>query len=127
MHFRKNRYNITSKKTNEVVYLLKSIPLIDLSKEQEDFSFYEKKFKALADTRRLQIMNVLSLQGQVCVCDLSEMFDMPQSKISYHLKQLLDAELIKKETKGTWSYYELNDTQVNHLLSEELCCLFRQK
>ncbi|WP_279390793.1 metalloregulator ArsR/SmtB family transcription factor [Alkalihalobacillus sp. LMS39] len=107
--------------------MLKSIPLIDLSKEQQDFSFYEKKFKALADTRRLQIMNVLSLQGQVCVCDLSEMFDMPQSKISYHLKQLLDAELIKKETKGTWSYYELNDTQVNHLLSEELCCLFRQK
>ncbi|ABS22442.1 hypothetical protein Bcer98_2192 [Bacillus cytotoxicus NVH 391-98] len=36
----------------------------------------------------------------------------------------LDANLIVKETKGTWSYYDLNDEEVNHLLSEELCCVF---
>ncbi|MDQ0929365.1 DNA-binding transcriptional ArsR family regulator [Bacillus atrophaeus] len=50
---------------------------------------------------------------------------MPQSKLSYHLKILLDAELIHKETKGTWSYYSLHEKEINHLLSEELCCLFR--
>ncbi|MED1646444.1 arsenical resistance operon transcriptional regulator ArsR [Brevibacillus agri] len=87
---------------------------------------YEKKFKALADQRRLEIMYALCQRGKTCVCDLTEVFDMPQSKLSYHLKVLLDANLITKETKGTWSYYDLNDEEVNHLLSEELCCIFRK-
>lgn len=87
---------------------------------------YEKKFKALADQRRLEIMYELCQRGKTCVCDLTEVFDMPQSKLSYHLKILLDANLITKETRGTWSYYDLNDEEVNHLLSEELCCIFRK-
>ncbi|NRR21344.1 arsenical resistance operon transcriptional regulator ArsR [Brevibacillus sp. MS2.2] len=87
---------------------------------------YEKKFKALADQKRLEIMYELCQRGKTCVCDLTEVFDMPQSKLSYHLKILLEANLIIKETKGTWSYYDLNDDEVNHLLSEELCCIFRK-
>ncbi|MFG0216789.1 arsenical resistance operon transcriptional regulator ArsR [Brevibacillus porteri] len=87
---------------------------------------YEKKFKALSDQKRLEIMYELCQRGKTCVCDLTEVFDMPQSKLSYHLKILLDANLIIKETKGTWSYYDLNDNEVNHLLSEELCCIFRK-
>lgn len=90
------------------------------------FEQYEKKFKALADQKRLEIMYVLCQRGQSCVCDLTETFDMSQSKLSYHLKILLDANLIKKETKGTWSYYDLNDVEVKGLLSEELCCVFRK-
>jgi len=87
---------------------------------------YEKKFKALSDQKRLEIMYELCQRGKTCVCDLTEAFDMPQSKLSYHLKILLDANLIIKETKGTWSYYDLNNDEVNHLLSEELCCIFRK-
>lgn len=87
---------------------------------------YEKKFKALADQKRLEIMYELCQRGKTCVCDLTEIFDMPQPKLSYHLKILLDANLIMKETKGTWSYYDLNDSEVNQLLSEELCCMFRK-
>lgn len=90
------------------------------------FEQYEQKFKALADKKRLQIMNLLTKNGAMCVCDLSPMIDMAQSKLSYHLKILLDANLIKKETKGTWSYYELNQDELNHLLSHELCCIFKR-
>lgn len=90
------------------------------------FAGYEKKFKALADQKRLEIMYMLCQRGKTCVCDLTEAFEMPQSKLSYHLKILLDAGLVIKETKGTWSYYDLNDTEVNNLLSEELCCIFRK-
>lgn len=89
------------------------------------FEQYEQKFKALADKKRLQIMNLLTKNGSMCVCDLSPLIDMAQSKLSYHLKILLDANLIKKETKGTWSYYDLNQEELNHLLSSELCCLFK--
>ncbi len=112
----------------------KFIPLTDLTidtnspKEpplQSTLEKYEKKFKALADQKRLHILNLLCQQDSSCVCDLSELIDMPQSKLSYHLKILLDANLIQKETKGTWSYYTVNTTEINHLLSPELCCLFR--
>ncbi|MGF9964916.1 arsenical resistance operon transcriptional regulator ArsR [Bacillus rhizoplanae] len=93
---------------------------------KQQFDLYEKKFKALADQKRLEIMYELCQRGKTCVCDLTEIFDMPQSKLSYHLKILLDAGLIVKETKGTWSYYDLNDSEVNSLLSDELCCVFRK-
>ncbi|PKR77286.1 transcriptional regulator [Halalkalibacillus sediminis] len=92
----------------------------------DTFQTYEKKFKALADQRRLHILNEITEQGEVCVCDLSDKLHLPQSKLSYHLKLLLDADLIQKETRGTWSYYTLNHKEMNHLLSEELCCLFRR-
>ncbi|QOK29960.1 winged helix-turn-helix transcriptional regulator (plasmid) [Cytobacillus oceanisediminis] len=89
------------------------------------FEHYEGKFKAIADKKRLQIMNILTQNGSMCVCDLAPLMEMSQSKLSYHLKILLDANIIKKETKGTWSFYELNQAELNHLLSSELCCLFK--
>ncbi|WP_442599961.1 ArsR/SmtB family transcription factor [Neobacillus sp. D3-1R] len=101
-----------------------NIALNDISTEKI-FEKYESKFKAIADQKRLQIMNLLTQKGEISVGELSELIGMPQSKLSYHLKILLDAEIIIKETRGTWSYYQLNQKEINHLLSEELCCLFR--
>ncbi|KNH22931.1 ArsR family transcriptional regulator [Priestia megaterium] len=93
--------------------------------KRQTFEQYEQKFKALADQKRLEIMYELCQRGQTCVCDLTEFFGISQSKLSYHLKILLDANLITKEKKGTWNYYDLNNEELNNLLSEELCCLFR--
>nr|WP_307393278.1 metalloregulator ArsR/SmtB family transcription factor [Bacillus horti] len=88
---------------------------------------YEKIFKALGDEKRLEIMYQLCQRGKTCVCDLTDVFGISQSKLSYHLKILLEANLITKETIGTWSFYDLNEAQVNHVLSEELCCVFRKE
>nr|WP_213525837.1 metalloregulator ArsR/SmtB family transcription factor [Paenibacillus sp. J31TS4] len=86
---------------------------------------YEQKFKALADQKRLLILYELCQRGTTCVCDLTDIVGMPQSKLSYHLRILLDAGLITKETRGTWSHYALNPDEIGGLLSEQLCCLFR--
>ncbi|WP_099159447.1 ArsR/SmtB family transcription factor [Virgibacillus ndiopensis] len=102
---------------------MKELQYTDISLE-ETFDTYAAKFKALSDKKRLHIMNILTQNGSTCVCDLVEMIGMPQSKLSYHLKILLDANLISKTTRGTWGYYELNEAEVKHLLSDELCCLF---
>jgi ArsR family transcriptional regulator len=104
---------------------MEELRMLDNTSEQESFPYYALKFKALADAQRLQIMNHLVKQGNVCVCDLAEIVNMQQSKLSYHLKILLEANLIKVETHGKWNYYRLNENEVKHLLSEELCCLFR--
>lgn len=108
----------------------KEIPLKDVSNDnhrstENDFEMYESKFKALADKKRLQIMNILTQRGSMCVCDLAPLMDMTQSKLSYHLKILWDANILTKETRGTWSYYNINTEEINHLLSHELCCIFK--
>ncbi|MDA1763055.1 metalloregulator ArsR/SmtB family transcription factor [Bacillus cereus] len=103
---------------------MKEIKLYNQSAIQT-FEIYEKKFKALADKKRLHILYELCQRGETCVCDLTDVLELPQSKLSYHLKLLLDANLITKETKGTWSYYNINKKEVDALLSEQLCCIFR--
>ncbi|MGO4496232.1 ArsR/SmtB family transcription factor [Paenibacillus sp. 2RAB27] len=105
--------------------MIKELPDVDQRSATVDFSKYEAKFKALADQKRLQIMYELTQRGNTCVCDLTDIVEMQQSKLSYHLKILMDAGLIRRETRGTWSYYELNTAEVNNLLSPELCCIFR--
>ncbi|TSB46058.1 ArsR/SmtB family transcription factor [Alkalicoccobacillus porphyridii] len=90
-----------------------------------DFDVFEKQFKALADKKRLQLLHLLSTRGQTCVCDLVEEMNMTQSKLSYHLKILMNAELLNKETKGTWSYYSVNESVMDKLLSEQLCCILK--
>ncbi|WP_240374053.1 ArsR/SmtB family transcription factor [Bacillus piscicola] len=97
---------------------------INEANQKELFKKYEAKYKALADQLRLKIMYELNQRGQVCVCDLTEIVELPQSKLSYHLKILLDADLITREKIGTWNYYRLHEAEVRGLLSEELCCIF---
>jgi ArsR family transcriptional regulator len=124
---------LLSKDVHDILYItkggkimIKVLPLTVQKGSTVDFTPYENKFKALADQKRLQIMYELTQRGNTCVCDLVEILGMPQSKLSYHLKILLDAGLILRETRGTWSYYELNHIEVNRLLSPELCCIFRK-
>ncbi len=76
-------------------------------------------------TKRLRIMYELTQRGKTCVCDLMDIIGMPQSSLSYHLKLLVDANLVRRETQGTWSYYEINEQGVSEVLFEQLCCIFR--
>ncbi|MET3656247.1 metalloregulator ArsR/SmtB family transcription factor [Sporosarcina sp. FSL K6-1540] len=85
---------------------------------------YEKKFKALSDRNRLYIMRILSTEGKTCVCDLSGLLELTQSKLSYHLKILLDVNFISVERVGKWNYYSANPTEIKKVLSPDLCCLF---
>ena len=67
-------------------------------------------FRALADPLRLQIVELLRLQ-ELCVCELCEKLDVSQSKLSFHLKNLKEAELIHSRQQGRWIYYRLNLAQ----------------
>jgi len=65
------------------------------------------RFKALADPTRVAIINSLSAADEVCVCNLTETFDLSQPTISHHLKILRDAGLVESSRRGTWAYYRL--------------------
>jgi ArsR family transcriptional regulator len=68
-------------------------------------------FHALSEPLRLQILDLLRM-NELCVCDLCEMLDVPQSKLSFHLKVLREAELVRTRQAGRWIYYSLNLPQI---------------
>lgn len=84
--------------------------------------------KALADPLRLRMIEILA-QGRgccqlpdictrdvpgddvptgICVCEFQEAFGLGQSRTSYHLRVLKDAGLVTEETRGKWTFYELD-------------------
>ena len=54
----------------------------------------------------------------ICVCEFEEHFGMGQSKVSYHMKKLKDAGLVREERRGKWSFYTLDREAASGLLSE---------
>lgn len=65
-------------------------------------------FKALADETRLRILALL-LEGELCVCDLMAILDLPQSTVSRHLAYLRNAGLVEDRRQGVWMFYRLVD------------------
>jgi ArsR family transcriptional regulator, arsenate/arsenite/antimonite-responsive transcriptional repressor len=92
--------------------------------------------KALSDPIRLRMLGLLA-EGRsccafpdpasrnvpgpgtpagICVCELQEQFGLGQSKTSYHLRVLKDAGLVTEETRGKWTFYELDDEAARQAL-----------
>ncbi len=62
--------------------------------------------KALADPVRLQLVDVLRQHaGEVCVCELTPLFDVGQPTVSHHLKVLRQAGVVDSVRRGLWAYY----------------------
>ena len=64
-------------------------------------------FHALADETRLEIVERLR-EGEQCVCDLTGALDTGQSRLSFHLKTLKDAGIVRDRREGRWVYYSLD-------------------
>jgi len=65
--------------------------------------------KALADPVRLRLLSLVAshADGEACVCDLNDAFDLSQPTISHHLKVLHDVGLLGRSKRGTWVYYRI--------------------
>jgi len=65
-------------------------------------------FEALSDDTRRRILALLLTRGELCVCDLFGVLQLPQPKVSRHLAVLRDAALLVSRKQGTWVHYRLN-------------------
>lgn len=90
----------------------------------------DKEFKALSEENRLRILLFVHKHKlkcaydkdgnkrcdiKCCVNDIAEHFDLALSTVSYHIKELVAADLIKITKKGRWSYCEINETKIKYL------------
>lgn len=70
--------------------------------------------KALANDTRFEILRMLHAR-ELCVCEFEVGLGLAQSKISYHLGVLRDAELVRLRQDGRWSVYSLERATLFHL------------
>ena len=70
--------------------------------DQADF------FKCLSDPTRLDILKIILERQNVCVCEITEILQQSQPKISRHLALLRNLSILLDERKGQWVYYRLN-------------------
>ncbi len=84
-------------------------PLAGSSLSDERAVELERVLKALADRHRLRIVNLLLRAGgePVCVCEVQPLLGLSQGTVSYHLKQLVEAGVIERKGRGTYSYFSL--------------------
>ena len=67
---------------------------------------YTKFFKALGEPTRLKILKLIAVR-EMCVCELMDVLDMNQPRISQHLKVLKETGLVIERKQAQWSYYSL--------------------
>lgn len=63
-------------------------------------------FKVLSDETRLRIM-ILLHERKLCVCEICDILDASQPKISRHLTKLRDMGFVLDERQGQWIFYSL--------------------
>lgn len=76
-----------------------------------------KSIKAVSEEIRIRIL-LLLIDREACVCDLMEVFNMAQSKLSHHLIALRKAGLLTVEKIGKWHYYSVKKSKMNNYNSE---------
>lgn len=74
-------------------------------------------FKALADATRVKIAYALTLEDELCVCDIANIIGCSTATASHHLRLLRNMKLAKYRKKGKLVFYSLADDHVRQLVS----------
>src|SRR6476646_5516393 len=79
-------------------------PLMAEAMSSEQAERIAPLLKALADPVRLRLLSLVAAHadGEACVCDLNDAFELSQPTISHHLKVLHEAGLLERTKRGVW-------------------------
>jgi ArsR family transcriptional regulator, lead/cadmium/zinc/bismuth-responsive transcriptional repressor len=75
-----------------------------------------KLFKALSDETRVKIAYALSIEEELCVCDVANLVGASSATASHHLRTLKNLGLAKFRKQGKLVYYSLDDDHVKQLI-----------
>lgn len=78
---------------------------------------FETLFKALGEPTRLKIIRLLATR-ELCVCDLEEIMQFSQPRISQHLKVLKQSGLVSERKEGQRSICSLNRELLDNSIKE---------
>lgn len=75
-----------------------------------------KIFKALSDETRIKIAYSLTLQNELCVCDVANIVGSSTATASHHLRLLKTLGLAKFRKEGKLVFYSINDEYIKQLI-----------
>ena len=73
-------------------------------------------YKIVADYTRMKIIYAL-MKEELCVGDISEIVDMSQTAVSYQLRILRAARLVKNRREGKMIFYSIDDDHVRDIIN----------
>jgi ArsR family transcriptional regulator len=65
-------------------------------------------YKCLSEDTRLKCLLLITLKGELCVCDLISALQLSQPKVSRHLAELRKCGILSDNRRGKWVFYQLN-------------------
>ena len=75
----------------------------------ESVEFLANSLNLAGNAVRLKILFLLREEGQLCVCDLSDILGMNISAISQHLRKLRDGKIITSRKTGQTIFYSMSN------------------
>jgi DNA-binding transcriptional ArsR family regulator len=73
-------------------------------------------FRLLGDPTRIRILQILDTAGELCVHEIAEAVDAPETKVSQALRLLRTAHVVRNRRAGRHIHYRLDDDHVGDLL-----------
>ena len=83
---------------------------------QQPISSTANIFKALADETRLKIAYALSIEKELCVCDVANIIGSSNATASHHLRHLRKIGIANYRKEGKLAYYFIHDTKVKQMI-----------
>ncbi len=83
-----------------------------------------KRVESLADATRLEIIELLSQNGEMCACELLKRLSIAQGTLSHHMKDLTSSGIVSYRKEGKWCHYVLNAEAICDVTDylNALCC-----
>ena len=73
----------------------------------ENYNRWAEVARALAHPLRLELVETLSRQQEICVCDLADLLGQRQANVSKHLTVLREAGIVSNRREGLKIFYRL--------------------
>ncbi|MBI0581343.1 winged helix-turn-helix transcriptional regulator [Neobacillus cucumis] len=86
------------------------------SVSNQNTSAVSQIFKALSDDTRIKIAYALSVEDELCVCDVANIVGSTTATASHHLRLLRNLGLAKFRKEGKLVFYSFDDDHVKQLI-----------
>lgn len=82
----------------------------------EDVDRITELFRLIGEPTRVRLLYALVEAGEMCVCDLAAVVEVPETSVSHALRLLRMAGIVRTRRDGRMIYYSLTDAHVRLLL-----------
>jgi ArsR family transcriptional regulator, arsenate/arsenite/antimonite-responsive transcriptional repressor len=115
-----DEYRLTSINVLSNIFTLINVKARRIMEQKELLA----RMGSLSDATRLEIVRLLSENGELCACELLKKLSITQGTLSHHMKDLAASGIVVVRKDGKWCHYALNAVALCEMADyiDSLCC-----